>query len=45
MKDLPKVGLYLSTKKVLGMRLAVEDVFGPEDDEDELSYYPGQQRA
>lgn len=40
MKKLPKVGLYISTKKVEGMRLVVEDVFGPEDDEfDEDEFY------
>lgn len=40
MKGLPKTGLYLSTKKVEGMRLVVEDVFGPEDGEfDEDEFY------
>lgn len=40
MKKLPKTGLYISTKKVMGMRLVVEDVFGPEDDEfDEDEFY------
>lgn len=40
MATLPKKGLYVSTKKVEGMRLFVEDVFGPEDDElDEDEFY------
>ncbi|MGL6483858.1 hypothetical protein ACSZNY_11785 [Aeromonas caviae] len=33
MKGFPKTGLYISTKKVQGMRLIVEDVFGPEDED------------
>jgi len=41
MNALPKTGLYISTKKVEGMRLIVEDVFGPEDDDfvDDDEYY------
>lgn len=40
MANLPKKGLYISTKKVEGMRLIVEDVFGPEDgDVDEDQFY------
>lgn len=33
MKSVPKTGLYLSTKKVKGMRLVVEDVFAEEGDD------------
>ncbi|MFQ2507211.1 hypothetical protein ACK31R_05110 [Aeromonas caviae] len=33
MATLPKTGLYISTKKVEGMRLVVEDVFGEEGDD------------
>lgn len=33
MKGLPKTGLYVSTKKVEGLRLVVEDVYGPEDED------------
>ncbi|MEA9419811.1 hypothetical protein VCX22_20590 [Aeromonas caviae] len=33
MKRVPKTGLYLSTKKVKGMRLVVEDVFAEEGDD------------
>ena len=33
MKSVPKTGLYLSTKKVEGMRLVVEDVFAEEGDD------------
>jgi hypothetical protein len=33
MKRVPKTGLYLSTKKVEGMRLVVEDVFAEEGDD------------
>ncbi|MFQ2629671.1 hypothetical protein ACK30Y_02245 [Aeromonas caviae] len=40
MKKSPKTGLYISTKKVKGMRLVVEVVFGPEDEEfDEDEFY------
>ena len=31
MKSLPKVGLYISTKKVNGMRLCVTEVYEDED--------------
>lgn len=33
MNSVPKTGLYLSTKKVKGMRLVVEDVFAEEGDD------------
>ncbi|WP_421218197.1 hypothetical protein [Aeromonas enteropelogenes] len=33
MKELPKIGLYISTRKTVGMRLVIEDVFGPDEDE------------
>ncbi|QXC09830.1 hypothetical protein [Aeromonas sp. FDAARGOS 1408] len=33
MATLPKTGLYISTKKVEGMRLVVEDIFGEEGDD------------
>lgn len=33
MKSVPKTGLYLSTKKVKGMRLVVEDVFAEDGDD------------
>lgn len=33
MKSLPKKGLYISTKKVDGMRFVVESVFGEKTDE------------
>lgn len=33
MKSLPKTGLYVSTRKVDGLRLVVEDVYGPEDED------------
>lgn len=39
MTTLPKTGLYISTKKVEGMRLVVEEVFGPEDELDEDDFY------
>lgn len=32
-KGLPKTGLYVSTKKVEGLRLVVEDVYGSEDED------------
>lgn len=40
MKGLPKTGLYVSTRKVDGLRLVVEDVYGPEDKDfvDELNF-------
>lgn len=39
MATLPKTGLYISTKKAEGMRLVVEDVFGPEDELDDDEFY------
>ncbi|MGL6410884.1 hypothetical protein ACSZMR_12900 [Aeromonas veronii] len=39
MATLPKTGLYISTKKVEGMRLIIEEVFGPEDELDEDEFY------
>lgn len=39
MKELPKIGLYLSTKKVVGMRIVVEEVFGPTDDDPDDDFY------
>lgn len=39
MKELPKIGLYLSTKKVAGMRIVVEEVFGPTDDDPDDDFY------
>lgn len=40
MKGLPKTGLYVSTRKVDGLRLVVEDVYGPENEDfvDELNF-------
>lgn len=39
MKSLPKPGLYMSTQKVVGMRIVVEEVFGPTDDDPDDDFY------